>query len=74
VPPVDLADLAGPIARALEGPRCEEARTHLREMLLEDGDATAVAERTQVLAHDRGGHPRVDVEPRGDGVPEGVEL
>jgi hypothetical protein len=49
VPPVDLADLAGPIARALVCAGGEEARARPGEVLLEDRDAAPVAERAQAL-------------------------
>ena len=74
VPPVDLADLAGPIARALEGPRREEARTHRARWSFRMLMPPRIAERTQVLPDDGGGRLRVRVEHRRDGVGEGIEL
>ncbi len=73
VPPVDLADLAGGVHGALVRPRGEVRRAHLREMLLEDRDATGVTERPEVLADHRRAHGRVLREHRGDRVRERVD-
>ncbi|MGK2849402.1 MAG: hypothetical protein ACSLFN_00590 [Candidatus Limnocylindrales bacterium] len=50
VPPVDLADLARPVRRALEGPGGEERRSDPRKVVLEDGDPTPVSIGLQALA------------------------
>jgi hypothetical protein len=73
VPPLELADLAGQVARALEGPCREEARTHPSEVRLEDADATGIAGAAQVVEDDRGGCLGIPVEQRRDLLGVGID-
>jgi hypothetical protein len=72
VPPVDLGDLPGQVARALEGAGGKERRAHLGEVLLQDRDPAAVASSAQVLQDHGRRHLRVQVQHRRDLVGEGV--
>jgi hypothetical protein len=74
MPPVDLADLARLIRRALISPRGQEDRPDACQVVLQDGDPAAVAERPQALADDRRADGCVLVEHGRDGIGVLVEL
>jgi hypothetical protein len=73
VPPVDLGDLPGQVGGALETAGGEELRAHIRQVLLQDRDATRVADPTQLLQHHGGGHLRIGIEHRGDLIGERID-
>ena len=54
LPPVDLPDLSREVARALVGLGGQELGPDLLEVVLEDGDAAAIALGLQALPDDRG--------------------
>ena len=72
VPPVYLADLTGEIGGPLVGPRRQELRPHLGEVVFEDGDAAGVSPGLQSLPNHGGRCPRVFREEGEDLLPEGV--
>jgi hypothetical protein len=74
MPPVDLADLARLVRRALERPAGQERRTDVAQVVLEDRDPAPVPEWLQAFADDRRPDPRTGGQHRRDPLGERVEL
>ena len=74
MPPVGLRELARQVRRPLVGAGGGERRADRGEMVLEDRDATGIAQQPQPLRDDRGWRPGVLIEHRRDRVGERVEL
>jgi hypothetical protein len=73
VPPVELADLAGKVAGALEAAPCQVARALFLEIVLQDRDAALIAARLEVLEDHRRRCLGVCIEHLGDVDLEGIQ-
>lgn len=74
VPPVDLADLARLIRRALERAGGQERRSDPGQVILQDGDPTPVSLGLETLADDRRRDRRFGRQHGRDPLAERVEL